>query len=139
MSQSKQGPQKVSLQQIIGTRPAVAQLSGMMPTISQMVGNVTITRILNDPWGFEEMFVNFKVNQTMLYQIRGELGMTRDGAGLVHDQIDILTQRMNSMKVALGTIEKAIFLLQRQPGFAETLRLPDPEPIEERLDEHGLD
>ena len=64
---------------------------------------------------------------------------TEDGTGLVHDQIDILTQRVNSMEVALSTIEKAIFLLQRQLGFAETLRIPDPEPIEKRMDEHGLD
>ena len=119
MSQSKQGPQKVSLQQIIGTHPVVAQVSGMMHMISQVANNVAVFQMLNNSWDVEEMIRNFKANQHMLYQIRGELGMARDGTGLVHDQIDILTQRVNSMEVAL--------------------RIPDPEPIEERLDEHGLD
>ena len=139
MSQSKQGPQKGSLQQIIGTHPVVAQVSGMMPMISQVANNVAVFQMLNNSWDVEEMIRNFKANQHMLYQIRGELVMARDGTGLVHDQIDILTQRVNSMEVALSTIDKAIFLLQRQLGFTETLRIPDPEPIEERLDEHGLD
>ena len=127
------------LQQIINTHPVVEQVSGTMPMISQIENNVAVLQMPNNSCDVEDMIRNFKANQHMLYQIRGELGMAKDGAGFVHDQIDILTQRVNSMEVALSTIEKAIFLLQRQLGFTETLRIPDPKPIEERLDEHGLD
>ena len=127
------------LQQIIDTHPVVTQVSGMTPMISQIAYKSSTLQMPNNSWDIEETIRNVKANQHMLYQIRGELGMARDGTGLVHDQIDILTQRVNSMEVALSTIEKAIFLLQRQLGFAETLRIPDPEPIEKRMDEHGLD
>jgi cob(I)alamin adenosyltransferase len=127
------------LQQIVDNHPVILKLSSLMPMLNALTNNVGMNRMLNDSWTFEEMVVNFRANQNMLYQIRGELGMPKEGNMNIHDQVNILTQRMNTMEAALSTLEKVIFLLQRQLGFTETLRLPDAEPIEERLDEHGLD
>lgn len=126
--------------QAIDSHPTINQMNTLLPSIQNVVYGQAVNRLAMEPYLTDEMVTNFRANQTMLHQMRAELGcMSIDTPANVHDQLRMLNQRMDTMEATLSTLEKAFFLLQRQLGFAETLRVPEAEPVEERLDEHGPD